>query len=72
MLRCAQHDSQTAVKAAQVRSQEKSSLQMPAEDKRTLVLDGAKGLEHMMDQQKYARPVQRRAQGLQFDESSSF
>ena len=34
-------------------------------DKRTLALDGTKGLEHMMDQQKHARPVQRRAQGLQ-------
>ncbi len=41
------------------------SCNSPAGDKRTLALDGAKGLEHMMDQQKGARPVQRRAQGLQ-------
>jgi len=34
-------------------------------DHRTLALEGTEGLEHRMDPQKHARPVQRRAQGLQ-------
>src|SRR5260370_29646955 len=61
ILRCAQDDSQALRMTGRIpltSAHGTSSLHMSTGDKRTLALDGAKGLEHMMEQQKHARPVQ--------------